>query len=91
MSDELDPSLLRLFAQANEPLPGRDFQAQVTARLHRSWSWPEIAAAFGFATRAALLGIAAGIVAPLKLRSGYVGAMAASAAGLTVWIALHAP
>ena len=35
MSDELDPNLSRLFAEAGQDLPGTDFQARLTAELKR--------------------------------------------------------
>jgi hypothetical protein len=36
MSDEIDPQLMRLFAQAREPLPAQVFMAEVTRRLQRA-------------------------------------------------------
>jgi hypothetical protein len=68
MSDELDPQLLGLFRQADESLPGTEFQAQVLADLRRSRGPVDIAYAFGFFARAALAGIAAGIASPFELR-----------------------
>jgi hypothetical protein len=91
MSDELDPNLLRLFTDANQPLPGGEFQTEVIAQLHRQRGRLEIAQSFGFAILAALSGIAVGVIAPFKVRSGYIGVMAASAAALTLWITLQAP
>ena len=91
MSDELDPNLLRLFAEATQSLPGADFQAQVLARLHRPLGPLDIARRSGFVLRAALSGIAAGVTAPFRLRAGYIGAMAASAAVLILWITLQTP
>jgi hypothetical protein len=67
MSDELDPSLLRRFAQANEPLPGAEFQAQLRAELQRSRGWPDIAHELGFFARAILAGVVAGVLAPFKV------------------------
>ena len=89
MSDDLDPNLMRLFAQANETLPGLEFQARVNARLHRSARWLDLTRSVGSVIHAALSGIALGITAPFKLRSGYVGLMAASAAVFSIWMSLQ--
>ena len=70
MSDELDPNLLQLFAQTNESLPGAEFQAKVLASLPRSRGRIDIAYELGFLARAALSGIAAGILAPFRLNYG---------------------
>jgi len=91
MSDELDPTLLRLFVEANEPLPGADFSAQLTAHLHRPPTWPGLAQSLRFAVRGALAGIMSGVVTPFRMGGGYVGAMIASAAALTLWITLQTP
>ena len=90
MSDELDPNLLRLFAETKQTLPGSEFEAQVRARLHRPQSLLDIVSLSVFTLRAALSGITMGIRAPLRLRGSYLGAMAASAAVLVLWITLNA-
>jgi hypothetical protein len=90
MSDELDPNLLRLFAETKQTLPGAEFEAQVLARLDRPQSLRDIARVSVFTLRAALSGITMGIRAPLRLRGSYLGAMAASTAALVLWITLNA-
>ena len=77
MSDELDPQLLRLFRQADESLPDTEFHAKVMADLERSrgriTGWIDLREAFVFFARAALSGIAAGLLTPLKLRHALSG------------------
>lgn len=73
MSDELDPNLLRRFAQADESLPGADFQANVLANLPRAAARLDITYELGFMVRAALAGIAAGILAPFRMSYGLSG------------------
>jgi hypothetical protein len=80
---------MSLFAQAHEPLPGAEFQARVTERLHRPANWLDFTRSVGSVIYAALAGIAVGITAPFRLRSGYVGVMAASAAAFSIWMSLQ--
>jgi hypothetical protein len=89
MSDELDPDLSRWFAAAQQHLPGTDFESRVGKHVHQSRKW--IAAyRLGSLLRAAVTGIATGILTPFRLRSSYAAVMAAAAvAMLTVWIGLQ--
>jgi hypothetical protein len=89
MSDELDPELSRLFAEASQPLPDAEFHARVIERLHRSHVGFGLAHALIRGSRAALSGLAMGIVAPLRLRPGHIGLMTVSAAALAIWQALQ--
>ena len=88
MSDELDPDLSRLFAQAHQSLPGADFEA----RLMRQMAHPRGGlSGHSVATviHAACSGIATGLLAPFRLRAGYSTAMLITAAVLTVWMSLQ--
>jgi hypothetical protein len=89
MSDELDPELSRLFSEANQPLPHAEFHARVLERLHPPRAWSGLAGAVICGSRAALSGLAMGIIAPLRLRPGYIGLMTVSAAALVIWTALQ--
>jgi hypothetical protein len=85
MSDELDPDLSRWFAAAQQQLPGADFEDRVALHLHQSRK--EVAAyRVGSLLRTAVTGIATGMLAPFRLRSGYAAVMAAVVVMLTVWI-----
>jgi hypothetical protein len=88
MSDELDPELSQLFAEANRPLPGADFHARVIERLHRPRGWHGLAGAVISSGRAALSGVTIGIAAPFRLRFGHIGLMTVSAAALAIWATL---
>jgi hypothetical protein len=89
MSDELDPELSRLFAEANQPLPDAEFHARVLERLHPPHVWSGLARAVICSSRAALSGLAMGVVAPFRLRPGHIGLMTVSAAALVIWTALQ--
>jgi hypothetical protein len=90
MSDELDPELSRVFAEANRPLPNAEFHARVIGRLQpRPHGWFGVAQAVTSSSRAALAGLAMGIVAPFRLRAGYIGLMTASAAVMAIWAMLQ--
>jgi hypothetical protein len=89
MSDELDPELSRLFAEASQPLPDAEFHARVIERLHERYGWSGLARAMISSSRAVLSGLGMGIVAPFRLRPGHVGLMTVSAAALAIWAMLQ--
>jgi hypothetical protein len=89
MSDELDPDLSRVFAEATQPLPPAEFHARVLERLHQPRGWSGLAHVVVRSSRAALSGLAMGVVAPLRLRAGHIGLMLMSAAVLVIWAALQ--
>ena len=84
MSDELDPTLRRYFAQHQQPLQDAQFVAQVSARLAsgglHSGALRSIVAAITF-------GLTTGISAPLRLR--HAGLVALAGAALTIWALLQ--
>jgi hypothetical protein len=68
MSDDLDPRLLRQFADANAPLPDDGFHARVMARIERPSGWSALAWTTGSALRAMGAGILTGVTAPFRQR-----------------------
>jgi zinc transporter ZupT len=68
MSDELDPQLLRLFADANAPLSDDGFHARVMARIERPRGWRGIAYATGSTVHAIGAGLVTGVTAPFRQR-----------------------
>jgi hypothetical protein len=89
MSDELDPELSRLFAEASQPLPDAEFHARVMERLHQPYGWSGLAGAVICSSRAALSGLAMGIASPFRLRPGHIGLMTVSAVALLIWAMLQ--
>ena len=89
MSDELDPELSRLFAEASQPLPDVEFRARVIERLHQPYGWFGLAHAVICSGRAAVSGLAMGIAAPFRLRPGHIGLMTVWAAALLIWATLQ--
>jgi hypothetical protein len=89
MSDELDPELLRLFAEASQPLRHAEFHARVIERLHQHYGWSSLARAVSSSSRAALSGLGVGIAAPFRLRSGHIGLLAVSGVALLIWATLQ--
>lgn len=83
MSDELDPVLLRAFAQTARPFPDAEFAARVAAQLRPRGSLPGVAWALARSTATVLRGLATGVAAPLRLR--YAGVVALAAVLITVW------
>jgi hypothetical protein len=71
MSDDLDPRLLRLFADANESLPDDGFHARVLARIERPPGWRGLAHAAGAAVHAIGGGLLAGMSAPFRQRMSF--------------------
>ena len=88
MSDELDPLLLRVFAQSPRPFPDAEFVARLSAQLRPRASLPGIAQTLDSATEVALRGLATGLTAPLRLR--YAGLVALAAVLAAVWSLLPA-
>ena len=86
MSDELDPELSRLFAEAGQDLPGQDFQARLAAGLARRRSPFAIGSMVAAIVLAVSSGIAHGVFAPFGARRRHVGLMAASGAVVMVWL-----
>jgi hypothetical protein len=89
MSDELDPELLRLFVEADQPLPDADFRNRVNEALNRPQGWRDVVRALAEATRAVLSGVAIGIAAPFRIRTSRLGLMAASGTALVIWATLQ--
>lgn len=83
MSDELDPVLLRAFAQSARPFPDAEFVARVAAQLSPRGSFPGVGWALLGAAAAVFRGLATGVAAPLRLP--YAGTVALAAALITVW------
>src|SRR5262245_6613805 len=67
MSDEeLDKDLRRMFAAANEPLPGEAFVSRFDARLQKASGWGGLPLTMASGFLGILSGIGAGITAPLR-------------------------
>ena len=79
MPDELDPLLLRRFAESRAPLTDAHFVAAVGARLPARSLRHRWVATLGGTLQAALVGVAIGIAAPLRLRNAGVVALGALA------------
>jgi hypothetical protein len=75
MSDELDPQLLRLFAQHQEPLSQTQFLAELEARLPPLWERLPGQAAF-----ALLHALQTGMLTTLRWRHAVAVLLAAAAA-----------
>jgi hypothetical protein len=75
MSDELDPQLLRLFAQGQQPLSETEFLTALEARLPARWERLP-----GQITLALLRGLRTGMRTTLRLRYGVTVLLAAAAA-----------
>ena len=88
MPDELDPLLLRVFAQSPRPFPDAEFVARLSAQLRPRASLPGIAQTLDSALEVALRGLATGLAAPLRLR--YAGLVAVVAGLVAVWSLLPA-
>lgn len=88
MSDELDPMLLRAFAQSQRPLPDAEFVARVAAQIRPRGSLHGIASALAGAMAVVFGSLATGLIAPLRLR--YAGLVAFAGAAVTVWSLLAA-
>jgi hypothetical protein len=78
MPDDLDPTLLRSFAAAHEPLPDAHFSAQVLARINNA---PGGLLAPGSVTAilgAVLSGLRTGVRAALSVRHALIALAAAA-------------
>jgi hypothetical protein len=87
MQDELDPQLLRSFAENQRPLADAQFVARVSAQLHAGASLRSLGAGLRAAVRATFSGLLIGLVAPLRLK--YAGLVALAGAAVTVWTLLQ--
>jgi hypothetical protein len=90
MSDELDPQLLRLFAGAAESLSDADFHARVMARVRRPPGWRGIAQATASTLFSISSGVATGVAAPFRQRTGIVRLLAIALGALVSCLALLA-
>ncbi|HWZ65146.1 MAG TPA: hypothetical protein VNX02_19170 [Steroidobacteraceae bacterium] len=88
MSDDLDPLLLRAFAQSERPLPDAEFVARVVAQLRPRASLAGMAWALPAAMAVVIRALATGVAAPLRLH--YAGLVALAATLVTVWSLLAA-
>ncbi len=86
MPDELDPKLLRAFAQADSALATEPFLSTVSARVQPLRAW-RIDGAAGFYSLAssALRALAGGVLVPLRMRQTRL--MTLGAAAVTIWAA----
>jgi len=85
MSDELDPVLLRHFAQAREPLADEAFTTQLAQRLGAARRWR----VDGRSAQAVLGTIVMGFGAALRaLHLQHARFMLLGAAAVTVWVSL---
>lgn len=82
MPDELDPLLLRRFAESRVPLAGARFVAQVGAQLP-AYTLRHVLMALLVSLQAGVTGVYTGIAAPLKLRNA--GIVAIAVCGFAVW------
>jgi hypothetical protein len=87
MPDELDPQLLRRFAQAHQPLIDAQFTAQVMARLQHTQRLRLSLSAARDLTATIVAAVTTGIRAPLRLR--HAGLLAIAAAAVTLWTAVQ--
>ena len=87
MPDELDPRLLRWFAQTRQPLSDAQFTAQVMAHLPHTRRVRLSLSAARDITATIAAAVATGIRAPLRLR--HAGLLALAAAAVTLWTALQ--
>jgi hypothetical protein len=85
MPDDLDPQLLRAFAQADRPLPEEPFVAGVAARVQPAGGL-RLGAAGLYSLLGTVLGtVASGILLPLRMRQTRL--MTLGAAAVTLWVA----
>jgi hypothetical protein len=87
MPDELDPLLLRWFAQTRQPLIDAQFTAQVIAQLQHTRRLRLSLSAARDITATILAAVTTGIRAPLRLR--HAGLLAIAAAAVTLWTAVQ--
>ena len=85
MADELDPKLLRAFAQAEGTLAAEPFVSQVTARLQAGGGLRFGAAGLVSVIGGVLGSVASGILLPLRMRQTRL--MTLGAAAVTIWAA----
>jgi hypothetical protein len=87
MPDELDPQLLRWFAQTRQPLIDAQFTAQVVAQLQRTRRVQLSLSAAREITATIVAAVTTGIRAPLRLR--HAGLLVIAAAAVTLWTAVQ--
>ncbi len=87
MSDDLDPQLMRQFAQAAETLPEAPFHTRVTEQLHRGRIRRVLTNAMWAALRGLLAGFGVGLATPFQKRVGRPALFALAAAALMAWAA----
>jgi hypothetical protein len=85
MPDDLDPQLLRAFAQASSALPEEPFVGKVTARVQPAGSLRLGAAGLYSLLGTVLTTLASGILLPLRMRQTRL--MTLGAAAVTLWAA----
>jgi hypothetical protein len=89
MPNELDPILLRLFAEARRTLPDTQFHAHLNARLHRVQEWRTLPFILWSTCSTILSGCITGLAAPFRVRSRPASLLAIAATALMVWMALE--
>jgi hypothetical protein len=83
MPDDLDPQLLRAFAQAASALPEEPFVSKVAARVQPAGSLRLGAAGLYRLLGTVLATVASGILLPLRMRQTRL--MTLGAAAVTLW------
>ncbi len=84
MADELDPTLLRVFAEADRPLPAEPFVSRTAARLQPAGGRLGGAGLYALSGRV-LAALAGGVLLPLRMRQTRL--MTLGAAAVTIWAA----
>jgi hypothetical protein len=85
MPDDLDPQLLRAFAQADRALPEEPFVSRVTARVQPAGGLRLGAAGLYSLLATVLTTLASGVLLPLRMRQTRL--MTLGAAAVTLWAA----
>jgi hypothetical protein len=83
MPDELDATLRRLFADADQPLAAEDFTRQLAARLAANRGWRLNVQSLGAVAGTILGGLTVALGA---LRLKHARLMVMGAAAVTVWV-----
>jgi hypothetical protein len=85
MPDDLDPQLLRAFAQADSTLPGEPFVSEVARRMQPAGGL-RLGAAGLYSLLGTVLGaVTSGLLLPLRMRQTRL--MTIGAAAFTIWAA----
>lgn len=88
MSDDIDPQLLRSFANAREPLTDAQFHERVMKHLQRARRSRGASEAAWSAALTLLSGLATAVRAPFRLRIGVTGVLAIVFGALVSMLAL---